>query len=255
MPQYYELKDENKLPITGRFVDPYDGAVFTPHQKETLTQFISRISDARAAKGHPEFFPHEVKMLVVLTLAETCSKQDLRTFFTPTYLTPEFSQVLNVAKTIVQQRFYFHQADYLTRQERAQGCKDCKLHRPSSNYSTTVSESLKKMAGLKELAQSDLEKSLGLCGMCGCDLRAKVGFDIQGILAALTPEQLRSILLLYGVKAFESCWILRESLEDPALHKILEKKVSFSGDRTKGMLNAYRAEKIARARLNGSQNR
>lgn len=246
-PQYYDLKDENKLPITAKFVDPYDGTEYRPLPKETLTQFIGRISSDRQKKDYPEFFPHEVKMLVIMHLAETAARLDLKNLFEPKAITPDFAQVVNLAKTLVQQKYYFHAADYQTRQKRAASCGPCKLHRTNTKNLTTLSDSVKKLAGLKDLVQSPEEKALGMCGACGCALTAKVGFDLQAVLASLSPEQIRSILLLYGPQSFDICWMLRECVEDANLQKILARKVVLSGERTKEMLDAYKSEKIMRA--------
>lgn len=251
-PTYYELKDDNKLPLTGRFSDPYDSSEYRPIQGENLDSFIERISKSRKEKNIPEFFAHEVRMLVVMHLAETCSKNELRSFFEQKALTPDFSQIVSLTKTLVNQRYQLKSADYKTRQDRAASCSGCRLNKTSVSFNQTVSDTVKKMAGLSELIQSDLEKSLGMCGACGCNLRDKVTFDIQAVLAALAPEQLRAILLIYGPKSFEQCWMLRECLKDSTLHKILEKKVAFSGDRTKSMLAAFKADKLAKAKLNGA---
>ena len=251
LPQYYELKDEDKLPITGSFIDPYDSEVFTPLATESLSQFIDRITRARQEKNLPEYYPHELRPLVVLSLAETCSEAALRVLFLSKAAMPEFSSVTQLAKIILHQRRVEKRPDFVTRQGRAAACKGCKLHNSAARYSTTVSDSIKKFAGLGDVLQSDEEKSLGVCGMCKCSLPAKVGFDIQGVLADLLPEQLRNILLAYGPKAFDTCWILKESLENGVLARILGKKVEYSGQRTKDMLTIYKSEKVSKAKSSG----
>lgn len=248
--QYYDLKSELTLPSSGKFYDPYDDAIFSPLANETLPQLMTRINNRRAAQTPPLplFEDSELRLLVTLSLAESSSPQQLKTHFVPKAVTTEFSDAINFAKTLVSQRFYFNQQPFQTRQARASHCHACKLHKAKAAFSKTLTNTTEKLAGIKDYVRSPNEEALGVCGMCGCDLKNKVGFAITPILADLSPDQLQRILLLYGPKAFDVCWILKEALTDGTTARLLEAKVKHSGQRTENMLADYKSNKLTLAK-------
>jgi len=96
-----------------------------------------------------------------------------------------------------------------------------------------------RLASLQDLAQSQSEKKLGTCGMCGCSLQAKIKFSILGVLAGVVPSDLHKLFAAYGKDAFSRCWILNESLQRGDTKKLLETKLHAAGPSAKHSLHLY----------------
>lgn len=239
---YYDLKDESNLPPNATFVDPYDGFSYAVQPKETLSQFMSRILERRRSQGYPEMFPAEFKAIVVISLSNQADKKILDTYFIQKSVTPTVSEMISLASTTVSQLKQRSHVSYLTRQVRADKCNGCALHNNKKLIKPSITSLATKLVGLNEVVQSEKEKGLGVCGVCGCGLQAKVKYETMAVLAGLTPEQLAKIVRVYGDNAFEKCWILNEAVNNPAVEQALAKKLAIAGSEYVAKMHEYKAK-------------
>jgi len=240
---YYDLRNESTLPVGVAFHDPIDNSVYHVKPKESLPDFINRVAKGREDNSLPAFFPEELKKLVVVSLAEATSPQERPKYFEPKAIVPGISDIVGLAQAMVAQRQSGDSASYLLRQERATKCHGCVLHKRSANINKTTMKIIGKLAGLRDLAQSESEKALGVCGMCGCGLQSKVRFDISGTLAGVSPTHINKILQAYGSQAFDKCWILNESIQDGRFKRVLMGKVQNAGQRAASLMTTYFSNK------------
>lgn len=247
---YYDLKNPDQLPKSSFFVDPYDNYTYKPEEKEPFLQFVKRIHDNRQTLGHPDIPDKELRTLILVSLAETASERDLRNFFTPKALLPEAGELVGLAKTILKQRVASatdQPVSYLKRQSRASKCLGCRLHQSRSTFGEFISKTIEKVAGIKDMIQSEKEKALGTCGACGCGLQAKVKFDIYPAISGLQSKQVGQMLRAYGSKAFSKCWILDESLKEGHTKKVLEGLVKQCGPSDENLLKTHLQDKLKEA--------
>lgn len=220
---YYDLKSVNNLPLKSKFVDPYDGHAYIPRKEDTLDSFIDRIVKEKKERKTPEMFPNELRSAVILSLSEECPKQDLNIYFIQKAIPPSVSELLSVTKTTIAQIKNNIQVTYKKRQERADVCfsNKCRLHSKYTIINPAAIALVEKVMSINTLNTSEKEHALGSCGMCGCGLVAKNKLNVMNILAGLTPGHLAKLIKPMQEKAFDSCWILKESLDDPKTKKLL----------------------------------
>ena len=242
MIHYYNLKNPLKLPSGAVFVDPIDTTVFSVKPRETLLEFINRIAKSREERGVVAMLPEDLKHLVVISISEGVSKKVRDEYFEMVSYLPGIGESVSLAKAVVDQRKR-GEAGFLLRQARAAKCHDCVLHKKSATFNKTVLETIAKLAGLKDLTQSAVEKGLGSCGMCGCSLQAKVRFDIASTIAGIAPHHIKKLVQTYGSKAFDKCWMMSECLEDGRLKKVLVGKVQNAGADVSSFMTKYFSEK------------
>lgn len=242
--QSYTLKDPNNLPPAGVFIDPTDNSEYRVQPRETLGNFLERIKTARAEKGLPEFIPTDLKTLVEVSLTQHIHPKDLLKYFELTAIPVQAAQIAGLVRTIISARTKGNAApSYLKRQDRAHACANCRLHDSKMLTPQKMTRVVEKLIGLKQVEQSAVEEALGTCRMCGCGMKEKIRVSLLNVLAGIEPSRLSMLLSAYGTKAFDTCWIFKESLEDPALAKLLKTKIEKSSPHTQGFYQQYLAEK------------
>lgn len=214
------MKDESKLPPRAYYTEPRDLTKFYPVNGEHLNSFISRISSYRDSKDYPVLSHPDLRVLVVSSLEKTCNPRLIKSFFITKSILPQFSQLTQVASTLVSQ-IGSSPVCYNVRQERASKCLKCNFHPKSRSINKALTSVLgkaldvvTKSENLENLVSSEEEKALGVCGVCGCDLKLKIKVSLDAALKNMTTPQLSKLLSTYGPRAFDICWILNESLAD-----------------------------------------
>jgi len=229
--EFYDLKDDTKLPPSAYFKDPRDFEVYTPTPKASLDDFLSSIEESRSAKGFPPISPVEFRILVVSALYQTTS-QDLKSrFFERRAVYPQFSHFVQLTKSIVSQ-IGRDGASYQQRLSRAEACLSCPAHTYNKLFSSKIKTLIQntinlvsKQDTLNEFAESDMEKAMGSCSICGCSLQNKIKISPYAAVSSLKPIDVANMLTMFGIKAYDRCWILKEAMNDNKLFKILETKV------------------------------
>lgn len=250
--QYYFLKDDSKLPPSASFIDPIDGAQYKAKPHESLQNFISSIQKSREEKGLPAIVASDLKDLVEVSLVEVASKKELKRFFELRATPVSASQIRSFAQNLIQELRSPGHVSYETRQSRADKCLSCKFHKAHGQTNETAKKVITRLLGLSQIEQSEKEKSLGLCGMCGCNLQAKTRLSLVSVIAGVLPEQLQKLLATYREKAFDTCWILNEGIRDDQAKKYLLPKLKRSGPRTEHLYDVYLSSKRMEAK-NGSK--
>lgn len=223
--QYYDLKNESQLPPGAVFIDPTDNATYTVKSHESLDDFTKRIESSREQRGNVSLFPHQLKLLIKISLAESVPQAIRNIFFTLKAAVPSTSELIKLAKTVSAQYRSGRALSYNHRQERAAKCNACVFHRKSAEVNEKLLDGIEKVAGLEHINESPTEQALGMCGMCGCGLRSKIKFSLMSTLATIGPEELSRILSSYKYKAYDKCWILNEAVEDSHAKKLLVGKL------------------------------
>lgn len=231
------------LPPQGTFIDPFDKQVYSVKPHETLDDFTLRIKTSREIKKFPAFYPHELRALAIISLAENANKATLDKYFELKAMVPSVSEVVSLAKTIATQAATKNSVSYNNRQQRAEKCNLCVLHKKKAVVNSKVAHTIGKLAGLKEVLESEVEKNLGICGMCGCSLQKKVKFSTLSAIAEVAPEELSMVVSTYGSKAFDVCWILNEALNNGAIKNIVTSKMKAISPTAEALLTAYLLEK------------
>lgn len=235
--RYFELKNDKKLPISGRFIDPYDNTPYLITKKDTLEDIIHKVTEDRKTKNIPPISPSVLKPLVVMSLAETCSDRDLRDCFVPVAHAPKFAQVLSFIKALATETTSKNNVSIKQRKERASKCQGCFFHKARAQGPTLINKI--PLESLKNSLSYEEEEKLGVCGLCGCPMQAKVKFDLMSVLAGLVPEQLDLGLTTLGPKAFDTCWIFGESLQNPNTSKLLRNKVQRASNKALAVFDYY----------------
>lgn len=221
--QYYALKDESRLPLGSKVVDPYDNSIHKPVDSDTLESFLKRISASRASKSLPEIPALELGDYVVASLYTNASPREKEALFVRKAMTPAFGQIKSLATALAKETSSLAQVPLLTKEKRAADCLACKLHQTSKTGSSAVDKLAQTR--LKDLTKVSCESRLGVCGMCGCGVSAKIKFNASSILASMSPEMISYGARLLGAGIFSSCWMLGECAEDGRLSRILDRKV------------------------------
>lgn len=243
--RYYDLKDENHLP-QARFVDPVNNQIYLTTAGESLTSFIDRIEKSRADKNLPEIGRESLRLLIITTFVENSSPADLQKYFVLKPVPVSMEQMLALARTLAVSHSKQNVTSFVDRQNRAAKCRTCKFHQKSGVMSGLAVKMLNAMSGLESIKQSDAERALGTCGMCGCALQAKIRYPVKGVLAGTTPDNIAKLTSAYGPRAFDVCWILSESLADTDTRALLEAKLRHGLGLQ--FLTAYDEEKAQTAR-------
>lgn len=230
---YFDLKNDDKLPLGAKFIDPYDNEEFVVEKEQTLPDFISKIQNSRVSKGQPKVQHDQMRVFVVSSLYETTNEKLRNIFFKQVKSSPEISQIIGVTKTMVNELVHGHkEIPGALRQKRALKCMGCKLHKPSGGWSASANRLIKNIVGLKDVKQSKEEQKLGTCGMCGCGLAKKVQFSAGASLNGVSPQNLDKLMMMYREKAFDTCWVLNETVRDEKWGIVLRKKLQ------KGIVNS-----------------
>lgn len=246
---YYDLKDENSLPLGTKFVDPYDNTIYVVKPRETLAQLMTRISEHREQSNHPMLSPPELKALVISFLAETCDVKTLHQYFKPMAIHPQFSQVFSLARAVTHEIIHSQDVSPAQRAERAKHCLACPKHEARAVPPKLVNIAL---SGIFSNRSFEGQNELGRCGMCGCGLVNKVKFQVINILAELHPEQIDLMLRLVGKKAFDICWIFKEAINNPTTKRLLESKMKAGRAGGMELLQENLRDKVAAAKKRGT---
>jgi hypothetical protein len=228
------LIDESKFPPNAYYAEPRDNSKTYPTNSDTLDTFSTKIANMRAEKGFPQLNPQDLYALIVTSLENTTQSSLRPRYFHGVQVRPSISQVWGLAKTITAQASN-NLATATQREDRSRKCLQCPLHKASGAVSPIVLAAINKSMeavsheSLSNLQQSDLEKRLGTCGMCGCGMQSKIRTSLLATLAALGPNQLDKLLKIVGPKAFGSCWILDEAVSNTNFKQILMQKVQNTG--------------------------
>lgn len=252
---YYDLIDNSKIPPNSKYVDPYDHTTFTPLSKtETLDNFLNRIAEHRKNEGSPEIFKTDLQHLVLASFYESSTPEQRRNYFTTRVVPPTMSQAISLAKTLAAESIHSNNVSAKHREERARKCgaandpDKCKFHNTSSSWKEGIKNLIMKVVGLDKLNKSDAEEHLGNCMMCGgCALGPKVRFEVMSILAGLAPESIDKLINVYGIKAFDKCWILTDSINHPRAREILKGKLQNGQSQGADLLKAYLTNKEMKA--------
>lgn len=242
--RYFELKDDKKLPISGRFIDPYDNTPYLITKKDTIDAIIHKVSEDRKKKQLPEISPSVLKPLIVMSLAETCSDKDLRDHFNPVALSPKFGQVMSFLKTVAYEATHKNTVCLKQRKERASKCLTCFFHKARAK-GPNLANNL-PIAAMKDSLTYEEEEKLGVCGLCGCPMEAKVKFELMSVLAGLSPDQLSIGLSSFGPKMFDTCWIFQESLSRADTKRILRGKLQNISTRAIQIFDGYINSKLSK---------
>lgn len=250
---YYDLKDESRLPSNSKFLDPYDLTTFTVNSpSENLASFLKRIADHREKHQYPKVVESDLRELVVASLLESTPKEKISEYFVPMKALPTAAQTYSLAKAMARELIHTSKTSLKAADERGKKCLGCAFHQRSKTWSKPVADAIPKLVGLGGASVSEINKSLGSCGMCGCPLSNKVRFSMMPVLASVTPEQFDKLLRLYGSQAFERCWILKEALEDNVTRDVLQKKLNAGSANGGSLLSAYNQLKIMESK-NGTK--
>ncbi len=245
---YYSLRDPKRLPQKGFFLDPIDSTEYRPTISESLQEFTNRVALSREEKGLDPI-PHEsLEVLITTSLSETTPKREQDQYFVNKAINPSMGQLWNLAKTIVNQRLSGKQVDYKLRQERANACLGCKLHKSQSGVSWAATQIINKAASLEVIQESTIEKKLGICGACGCGLKSKTRFDILPTLVAVGPADILKMLQVYREQAYSKCWILKEAINRQDTKQLLENKLQHLPPEYRSTLQAHLASSTQKAR-------
>lgn len=247
---YYDLTDQSKIPENSKYVDPYDHTTFTATSKtETLDQFINRIISYRQSKGFPEIFKTDLYHLVLASLYQSSTPDQRKAYFSIRTVPPSLTQLVSLSKSMATEIIHGNNVSAKHREERAAKCNDnCRFHNTSSSWRESVKNAIVKIVGLDKLNKSEEESKLGNCMMCGgCSLQGKVRFEIMSIIAGLPPEYLDKLINVYGIKAFDKCWILQDSINNLKTREILQKKLANGKANGAPLLQAYLTNKEMKA--------
>lgn len=241
--RYFELKNEDKLPPSSRFIDPYDNTIFNVTQQDKLSDIIDRVTKNREKNNYPQLDKQNLKSLISMTLAETCSDSDLKKYFIPKATMPQVSQVISFVKAIVYETVHNENVSIKVKQERAKKClAPCPFHK-SRGIAPSIVNNIPIHTLQNSLSYTE-ENQLGVCGLCGCGLQAKIKFQVMSILAGLTPEKLDQALRTMGASFFDRCWIPAESLEVLTTKKLLQAKLSNGNAGGARILDLYISSKV-----------
>lgn len=248
--QYSSLKDESKLPIGAYYTEPRDLEKIHVLPGDTLKKFTQKVENSREEKNYPKLNDADLTFLIVLSLEKTTPNAKVSKYFDQKAILPQFSQVAQLAKTLTSQ-LGRNVVGYNQRQDRADKCMGCVLNQaPARNNiaqlaNSAISKAIhavsKDSESLLDLESSDKEKNLGACGMCGCNLTNKVKMQILSVLTSVRPDQIDTLFKVYGIDAFDMCWILNETLTETHLRKYIEDKLVHSNN--SDALSKYLAKK------------
>lgn len=247
---YYDLIDQSKLPINARYVDPYDHNIFLVTSKtESLDWFIEQIVNYRESKGFPSLFKTDLRQLVLASLFESSTPDQRKQYFQVRTAPPTMSQLLTLSKTLAVEAVHSNNVGAKQREERAAKCNDdCKFHSRAGGWKESIKKAIVKVVGLDKLNKSEEEDKLGNCLMCGgCALAPKVRFEIRSVLAGLPPEYIDRLINVYGIKAFDKCWILQDAINNPRAREILQGKLANGKSKGADLLKAYLMNKEIKA--------
>ena len=229
---YFDLISESNLPPTAYFVDPSDELQTAPEPKETLNKFITRLSEGREQRGLPLIAVPDLRQLIVDSFYNSTPINQRPTYFNQQSISPTLSQAYSFIKATANTLINRVGIPPLQRTSRANHClNNCKFHSKSRNWggqaAAPMLKTAKSLVGLQEATVSPSETQLGNCMLCGgCDLKTKVAYSLESVLASLTPEQVDLMLRAYGPKTFEQCWIFEEALKDPPNRQLLRQKIA-----------------------------
>ena len=249
---FYDLKSEAKLPQGAKFVDPYDRTTFTVNPSENLQTFLKRIQNYRETKNYPQIIDIELRPLVVTSFYESTEQDKRAAFFELKAVPATFTQITSLARTIATESINQNTITGKQREHRAAKCLGCVFHRTNGVSKPRLTKVVTKLVGLSRVSVSENEEKLGQCGMCGCELKAKVRFQLISVLSALLPEQVVKLVNMYKAAAFSKCWILEESLEHVTYKDLIRKKLKAAGGDAEKFLDEHINSKI-KATLNGAR--
>lgn len=227
--QNFQLKDAGDLPPNCTIKDPLDGRYFHVPPKAKLDDLIQLFQYNRRNMGAQEPSKEYLEPFIIAQLVEQTNANDRRKYFQPLKTLPTTSQILSFARTVAAEFVNGDVIGVIKRQQRAQQCLKCPLHRKGSSIPPRIPSVFEPPSA--EQKQSGLavsypeEDQLGTCGMCGCALKSKVKFHIKSTLVGISPENIDKILTFLAEKAFATCWILGEALEGADTKKLLRDKM------------------------------
>lgn len=250
------LIDESKLPPNSSYLESRDNSKTIVLHNETFQQFCDRIVTIRSQKGYPPFMPNDLRELVLESLYTTTPPPQRSLYFKHEAFLPTFGQAISLAKTLVAQVAQ-NQAPFDVREKRAVKCNKCPLHLTKSMspmLNAVVSRAINAVSAnyedLSKLESSELQKTVGACGVCGCALTNKLKVNTLSAITSLTAPQIEKITRVFGKKAFgdDGCWMLGECLTNVNLKTILNTKLRATANRSDLILEEYLSDKLQEAK-------
>ena len=254
---YYDLKDYNasNLPKNLKFVDPYDGSVYVTKENDSLKSFIDQINLTRTP---PLLLTSTLTTtLIIASLAESASSSQLETYFKKMTSLPTTSQIVGIAKALAYETLHDNTVSLKQTTIRASKCLNCPFHGLPNSKSphlaspfvsllntlspTTTTQPTPSLPNTSHAYDLSVLDKVGTCKLCGCPLKAKIRYQLQAILASLTPEMLETAITMLGLKTFDVCWIFNEC-STPTLtpdRDILTKKLRLTRTRGDVLLETY----------------
>jgi len=236
----YTLKHENVLPTNTKYVEVWDGKSFIPKPKETLNQLYTRIKTHRESyKDAPLIQEPHFKELIVMSLAENLqprTKTNIEKYFKIESKMPQLSKSITALKALVQEAVSPGVVPVSKRKDRTGLClAPCPFHiHPNQSFASNLFQKavdvVDKTKQTLSLSPSEAntfpeQDNLGVCGLCGCPLKSKIKFSVHTILPTLQPDELLQGFTNMGVNFFGKCWIIKESMGDVSLKKLLMAKI------------------------------
>lgn len=234
----FVLRDINKLPTSGKFLDPLDNTIYIPQEQEGLNALCKRINQHRLDINEQIIDMMHLPHLIAVSLYDTCSDQDRITFFSQQDVHPSLQNIFTFAKSLVAQwKAEPRKLSILELEDRSHTChtpatetepaKNCVFHKRQGSWTQATTNIVKTVLGLNDLETFPNEPNLGQCTACGgCALPAKVRMNAEALLAGLLPEQIDKMVTTFGEdKAIDSCFIFREAMKFPNAKALLIKKL------------------------------
>lgn len=252
--QANDLKDESILPPNAFYREPRDHSTIHVEPGDTLEKFIKKVSISREEKNYPPLKEEDLRILVVACLEKTTPPSEHPTYFQRKSVNPAFGKVFELTQALVSQ-INSKAPSFELRQKRAETCLACPMHQGNMQVASFMANTIKKVLdiiqsqeSLDQLNASPKEKQLGVCGMCGCGMTNKIRMELYGALSSINPAQLDTFLANLGVEAFDTCWILKESIGSLKCRSVLEAKLKHTHNRGLDLLKANLQAKVIKAK-------
>ena len=245
LPTYYALKNPSNLPPGANYTDPYDMTKFVIQPGETLSSLIKKIVSHRETQKAPEVDIPTLRVVIETFLYDTTADNLKSIYFKEEKHIPTVPEVISFAK-IFSANFRNTQTPSLkTQKYRARSCLSCPLHRANAAPKSMMFKVAESLLGTKNLFDFDEKSELTSCGACGCGLQSKIQEDLTGVVAALDPSHVQSMVSLMGSKAYNQCWILRGAVDHPTLKAAIAGKSRAASPATNEAYQRYVANPLA----------
>ena len=212
------------LPRGVTIIDPVTGVKYVVNEFASFLELKKAFKESREKFDSRFILPEEELevLLLVLLRGQTPIEHHVRYFKETKNNIPGVNELFGFAKLLVNTAVSgSNGVPYGKQFIRASKCiSGCGFHKSvSDNSLLSRGASMLSNASLGAGADSlkghkDLWGKLGSCGMCGCNLKEKVRFDLGNILGSVHADNLVGLVRMYGIKLFDVCWIFEELLRE-----------------------------------------